>query len=534
MNPEPSSPPAGGLIRNRRYLVLIAAMLGALFAGLDQMIMVTALPRVVAELGGLQHFAWVFAAYMLTSTVTVPLYGKLSDIYGRRPFWLAGLALFMAGSAVAGVSQEMTQLIVARAVQGVGAGALMALAPALIGDIFPPAERGKWQGLLAAIFGVVILAGPALGGLIADHWSWRWVFYVNLPFGALAVAIAWRWLPRTGRGYGLPIDFTGAALLVGAAVPLLLALSWAGSRYPWASPPIVGLFAAAALFAAALVLVERRVREPIFDLNFFRNRVYAVTVLAVLLVGAGMLGAMIYLPLFVQAVMGRSAADSGFVLVPMILAFIISAIVAGQVMSRTGRYKLLVLGLFATAIAGAILLGGMDARASEGDIVRNMIVMGLGIGGLLSVLTVVAQNALPDRHLGQVSAGVRFFRSTGSTLGVALFGSLLAARFAGALPAELPESVRAALQDPRTFLEQDGAVALQQQLTTGSAEDLIALLRGALAESITSLFALTAVLLAAGFIACLFLRELPLRKSHQRDRQADSSSEVAASTPTRS
>ena len=338
--------------RRERTLVILAVVIGVMFSALDQLIVITAMPRVVADLGGLADFAWVFTGYTLVSTVSLPVWGKLSDVYGQRRLWLGGLVLFMTGSAVAGASQEMVQLILSRGVQGLGAGALMALGPALIASLFPPSERAKWQGALMALFGLVVIAGPTLGGWITDTLSWRWVFYVNLPFGGLAVIAAWFGLPAARPGVRPAIDIAGALALVGAAVPLLLAFSWAGGRYPWLSAPIVGLLLGSAAMLGVLVALERRAADPMINLAFLTNRVYVVAIAATFLASAGLIGAVLYIPLFAQAVMGASATNSGAVLVPMMLAFVVSAIAAGQIMSRTGRYKALILSLFAVGIVG--------------------------------------------------------------------------------------------------------------------------------------------------------------------------------------
>lgn len=330
--PTVTVPHASATTGRQRALVLAGVIVGMLFAALDQTVVSTAMPRVVADLGGLTQYAWIFTAYMLASTVTVPVYGKLSDIYGRRPFFAGGLVLFMIGSALAGTSQDMVQLIAFRAVQGLGAGGAMAVAPAIVGDIFPPAERGKWQGLLAAVFGLVIIIGPAMGGWITDSWGWRWVFYVNLPFGALAVLVAWLTLPRLAHRQRQRIDWVGATVLVLAALSLLLAFAWAGTEYPWASLQIVGLLGFAAAMFVVLLFVERRAAEPIINLRFFSNGIYSVSMVSVFLVSVGMFGAVLYLPLFMQAVIGTSATGSGVALTPMMLGFIVSAIVSGQIL----------------------------------------------------------------------------------------------------------------------------------------------------------------------------------------------------------
>ncbi|MCS7051992.1 MAG: DHA2 family efflux MFS transporter permease subunit, partial [Thermomicrobium sp.] len=305
--------------RHRLGLILPGLLLGMLLAALDQTIVGTAMPRVIAELHGLEHYAWVFTAYMLTSTVTVPLYGKLSDIYGRRTFFLLGMVIFLLGSALSGMAQTMTQLIVFRAIQGLGGGALFPIAIAIVGDLFPPAERGKWQGLFAAVFGFSAIIGPSLGGWITDHWGWRWVFYVNMPIGLLALLTTGLTMPKLASGRRHSIDYLGAALLTAGVTPMLLAFSWAGTEYPWGSVQIIALFVASAIILLLFIPVELRSPEPILDLRLFRNRIFTPTLIAAFLIAIGMFGTILYLPLFVQAVLGRTATNSGAVLTPMML-----------------------------------------------------------------------------------------------------------------------------------------------------------------------------------------------------------------------
>ena len=535
MSDAQSAPAKAPSERRQRVLVIVAVVVGTMFSALDQLIVITAIPRVVADLGGLADFAWVFTAYTLVSTVSLPVWGKLSDTYGRRRLWLTGLCLFMTGSAIAGASQEMVQLILSRGVQGLGAGALMALGPALIGDLFPPSERPKWQGALMALFGVVVIAGPTIGGWITDTLSWRWVFYVNLPFGGLAVLAAWFGLPSVRSGGRRSIDVAGAVALSGAVVPLLLAFAWAGGRYPWLSSPIVGLLLGAVAMLGVLVILERRARDPMINLGFLTNRVYVVAVLTTFLVSAGMIGAVLYIPLFAQAVIGTSAASSGAVLVPMMLGFIVSAVGAGQIMSRTGRYKALILVLFAVGIVGAGMLARMDATTTELEVVRNMVVMGIGIGGPFSVLVVVAQNAFPDRNLGEVTAGSRFFRSMGSTIGAGLMGSLLSGWFAANVHERLPAQVREALgpdrlaeaSNPEALFVPEATASLRESLSTlGAAapavEDLLTeTLRLSLADALGGLFVVTAGLMIVGFAIATFLPEIPLRTTRDADLPAE-------------
>jgi EmrB/QacA subfamily drug resistance transporter len=411
--------------RSRLALILPGLLLGMLLAALDQTIVGTAMPRVIAELQGLEHYAWVFTAYMLTSTVTVPLYGKLSDLYGRRTFFLFGMIVFLIGSALSGMAQSMTQLIFFRALQGIGGGALFPIAIAIVGDLFPPAERGKWQGLFAAVFGFSAIIGPSLGGWITDNWGWRWVFYVNMPVGALALLTTGLTMPKLASGRQHRIDYLGAALLVSGVTPLLLAFSWAGTEYPWSSPPIIGLFGASALFLVLFVAAELRAPEPILDLRLFGNRIFTPTLLAAFLIAIGMFGTILYLPLFVQAVLGRTATNSGAVLTPMMLGFVFSSIVGGQILSRTGRYKILAIGTVAVAVIGMFLLSRMDVTTTSTTVVRNMIILGLGIGTTMSLFTIIVQNAFPAQRLGEVTSALTFFRSIGGTVGAAILGTVM-------------------------------------------------------------------------------------------------------------
>ena len=295
------------LSRGRIFSILIGVILGMLLAALDQTIVGTALPRIVANLGGLDHYAWVVTAYLLASTVSIPIWGKLSDIYGRRTFFILGMVIFLAGSALAGTSQNMTELIIYRGIQGVGAGAMMPIAMAIIGDIFPPAERGKWQGLIVAVFGLASIVGPTLGGWITDNWGWRWVFYVNMPVGVIAIITAGFVMPKLVIRRQHIIDYLGVVTLIAWTVPLLLAFSWAGTQYAWGSWQVIGSFIFSAVMLIIFVLVEMRAAEPIISPKLFKNSIFTISTIATFLVSAGMFGAILYLPLFVQGVLGNSA-----------------------------------------------------------------------------------------------------------------------------------------------------------------------------------------------------------------------------------
>jgi len=516
--------------RHRLALILPGLLLGMLLAALDQTIVGTAMPRVIAELRGLEHYAWVFTAYMLTSTVTVPLYGKLSDIYGRRTFFLFGMVVFLLGSALSGMAQSMTQLILFRALQGLGGGALFPIAIAIVGDLFPPAERGKWQGLFAAVFGFSAIIGPSLGGWITDNWGWRWVFYVNMPIGLLALLTTGLTMPKLASGRQHRIDYLGAALLVAGVTPLLLAFSWAGTTYPWGSLRIVGLFTVSAVFLALFVLAELRSPEPILDLRLFKNRVFTPTLLAAFLIAIGMFGTILYLPLFVQAVLGRTATNSGAVLTPMMLAFVFSSIVGGQILSRTGRYKFLAIGTVAVAVAGMFLLSRMDTATSNATVVRNMIVLGLGIGTTMSLFTIVIQNAFAPERLGEVTSALTFFRSIGGTVGAAILGTVMTNRFQSELATKIPPEVRAAipadrlavLENPQVFMSPEAMQQMQQQAAAfgPQGQQLLQALLGAIRESLATaldhVFLVGMVVLVFALLCTFLIPEIPLRRTNAR------------------
>lgn len=529
--PEPQALSAT-LSRGRLISVLIGVMLGMLLSALDQTIVGTALPRIIANLGGLEHYAWVATSYLLASTVSIPLYGKLSDIYGRRFFFIGGMVLFLIGSALSGTSQDMTQLIIYRGVQGLGAGALMPLAIAIIGDIFPPSERGKWQGLITAVFGLATIVGPIIGGAITDNWGWRWVFYVNMPIGVIAIVTAGFVMPKSLRRKQHTIDYAGAAALVAFAVPLLLAFSWAGTQYAWNSWQVILMFAISAIMIGVFILIELRAAEPIISPRLFKNSIFLVSTIAMFMVSAGMFGAILYLPLFVQAVTGNSATNSGVVLTPMMLGFMFSSIVGGQLLSRTGRYKILAIVGFIVASLGMFLLSRMTATTGNGQVSLNMVVTGLGMGVMMSLFTIIVQNAFPFRQLGEVTAGLTFFRSIGSTIGVAVMGSIMTNSFQSALQSNLPQGLASTIpssqQNPQVLLDPSVLSSIQHQFAAQGPQGLVLFhdffeaVKASLATGIDNIFVLGMIVMLLGLVSVFFLREIPLRKSHSAQPQAAS------------
>ncbi|MES2203215.1 MAG: MDR family MFS transporter [Patescibacteria group bacterium] len=412
-------------LRNPKASAMLGAMLAMLLAALDQTIVSTALPKIVGELHGLEHLSWVFTAYMLASVITVPLYGKLSDIHGRRFFYLFGIAIFLVGSALSGTAQSMLELILYRGVQGIGAGAIMVNSFSIVGDLFSPRERGRWQGLIGAMWGLSSIIGPLLGGWITDTASWRWIFYINIPLGLIAFGVIYWLLPKiVHHRQEHPVDYLGAGLLACVLLPFLLAVVWGGSTYPWLSPLILGLFALSAVLLAAFLWVESRAEDPILPLRFFRNRAFSGSVAAVFFSSCGMFGAIVFLPLFAQNVIGLSATNSGLVLTPLLLGAVIASAVSGQIISRTGRYKWIIIGGMAVAAVGMYLLSMLSAQTGYWELAGKMVVTGLGMGVSFSAFNIVVQNAFEARYLGVVTATTQLFRSVGGTVGTALLGGL--------------------------------------------------------------------------------------------------------------
>jgi EmrB/QacA subfamily drug resistance transporter len=419
----------------RRILVVVSGlMLVMLLASLDQTIVSTALPTIVGELGGLEHLSWVVTAYLLAVTAVTPLYGKLGDLYGRKIVLQAALILFLVGSALCGLAQGMTELIAFRAIQGLGGGGLMVSAQAAVGDVVPPSDRGRYMGLFGAVFGVSSVAGPLIGGFLTTHFSWRWIFYVNLPLGVLALVVLAFTLPSVGEMRRHTIDYAGTALLALGLSGIILLTSLGGTTYDWGSPPIIvmGVVGVAALVAFAFV--ERHAAEPILPPALFRNRVFVVTSAVGLVVGFALFGALTYLPLFQQVVRGYSPTASGLQLLPVMGGLLISSIASGQIISRIGRYKFFPIAGTLIAAIGMFLLSSLSASTASGVAALHMLVLGLGLGMVMQVLVLAVQNAVPYEMLGVATSGATLFRSIGGSFGVAVLGAIFTARLTSELP----------------------------------------------------------------------------------------------------
>jgi EmrB/QacA subfamily drug resistance transporter len=427
-----------------RMRILFAVMVGIFLAALDQTVVGTALPRIVTDLRGNDVYTWAFTAYLLTATISGPIYGKLSDLYGRRPIFLLGIGIFLFGSVLAGLSPSIEWFIVARGIQGLGAGALFPIALAIIGDIFAPSERGKYQGLFGAVFGLSILIGPAIGGLLTDTLGWPWVFFVNLPVGAVVVYLVWRYLPSYHLAGDRPkIDFIGAALFTAALVPILVGLTNKQSA-DWADPSVGGLLLLGAVFLVAFLFVESRVAEPIVPLSLFRIRSFSVSVSATFLAAFGFFAAVVFLPRWFQVVNGSSATESGYQILPLLGGLIISAVMSGQIVSRTGRYRWLIFAALVISSVGLYLLSTMHADTPVPQLWLYMFITGIGVGPTFAVFILVVQNSVPIARLGTATSSLTFFQQVGGTVGLAITGTI----FASAMAEQVPRQVAAAQVPP--------------------------------------------------------------------------------------
>jgi EmrB/QacA subfamily drug resistance transporter len=418
-------PPGYRFTIGRVLAIYGAIMLALLLAALDQTIVATALPAIVTDLGGLTSYSWVITAYVLAMTVTVPLYGKLGDIHGRRLLYIVAISIFLVGSALCGLAQSMGQLVAARVVQGMGAGGLFALALATIGAIVPPRDRGRYQGLIGATFAAGSIIGPALGGVIVDNASWRWVFYVNLPVGLVALAVIAIAIPKRTQRREHSLDLLGATLLAIGTSAFLLGLVWGGQQHPWGSAQVLGAFAVAVVALGAFVLVERRAREPILPFELLRNPIVAAGVAAIALSAMAMVGTIAYVPLFVQGVIGTSATSSGVVLTPFVLGAVTASAISGQWISRSGHYRPNALVGPIVLGTGLFLLSRMDTSTTNGEAAAYMVVAGIGLGLMMQVFVIAIQNQVSLREIGSATALSQFMRSIGATIGVTIMGVIV-------------------------------------------------------------------------------------------------------------
>ena len=521
---------------------MVGVMLAMFLSALDQTIVATAMPSIVSDLQGLEHLSWVFTAYMLASTIVVPIYGKLSDLYGRKMFLLSAIVIFMIGSILSGFSQSMTQLIIFRAIQGIGGGAIFANAFATIGDLFPPAERGKWMGLFGAVFGLSSIIGPSLGGWFTDNASWRWNFFINIPIGILALSVIGFLMPKIKPHVGKKtVDYLGSLFLTLGLVSLLLGFVWGGSQYAWSSWQIISIFIFSAITLLLFGFIEKKAKEPILPLDLFKNPVFSVSMIIIFLTGIGMFGSILYVPLFAQLVLGTSATDSGAILTPLMLGMVAGSIVTGQLVSRTGRYKWMAIGGLAVGTAAFYLLSRMGTETTQGELVLRMVAAGAGLGISFPVFNLAVQNAFDHSRLGVVTASTQLFRSIGGTVGTAVLG--------GVMNSALAERLGDLSSDPfiklmgksqsqvdlshidanklQSILTGQGRTAIESKLellppmtqpyAMTAFHDFSSKVKEAFAASVVEVFLISAIVMGVAFIVTFFLKEIPLRKTHAKN-----------------
>jgi EmrB/QacA subfamily drug resistance transporter len=534
--------------RQARRITVIALVIVLLLGALDQTIVSTAMPRIVAQLKGLELYAWVTTVYLLTSTVMVPIWGKLGDLYGRKVILMWGVGIFVLGSALCGMAGEfgrlpvlgagMPQLIVFRGLQGIGGGALFTSAFAVIADLYPPRERGRMSGYFGGVFALASIVGPVIGGFFTEHGTvslggltiagWRWVFYVNLPLSLLALFMIATKAPGLKAGKGGRIDVLGALLVVTAFVPLLLALSWGGHQYAWGSAPILGLLAATFISLAAFVAVELRAPEPILPLDLFRNRVFTFANSAAFVVSMAFFGVITFLPLYLQLGLGISATASGMAMLPMMFGLILSSTISGRLATRFGRYKPMMLFGGLAMLVGLFLMTRLGPDTSVGGVAWRVFVLGLGLGPAQGLFAVAVQNAAPAGRLGVVTSASQFFRQIGSTVGTAIFGAVMTHALAA-------ESAKASGGGARLSLDALQSLALSAtDRGLGSHRVAIApTLKLAFSAAIVDLFWVGLGVAVVGFVAILMIPDLQLRSHHHPEPVAEPGEEFLNEAPAR-
>ncbi len=495
-------------LSHRQILVIYSGLLlGILLAALDQTIVSTALPTIVGDLGGLNRLSWVVTSYLLASTITQPIYGKLGDLYGRKRLFQIAIVIFLVGSALCGAAQNIDELIGFRALQGLGAGGLIVGALSIIGDIVPPRERGRYQGYLGGVFGVASVIGPLIGGFFVDNLSWRWVFYVNLPVGAVALVVIAAVLQGSTERRSHRIDYEGAVALALGAGLITLGLTWGGTQYPWGSWEVIACFGGGFAAVAAFVVVERFAAEPLIPLRLFRNGIFTTASTMSFLVGTAMFGALVYLPLFLQVVHGVTPTQSGLKLLPLIGGLIVASVLSGRLISKLGRYRAFPIAGAALISVGLWLLSRIGVSTSYLFMSVGMAVLGFGLGLVMPVLVLAVQNAVHPSDLGTATSASTFFRSIGGSFGVAIFGAIFANRLAYWLPRDLPASAHLSTKAANTLLH--ASPAKLKKLPPPIHAGLV----DAFASSLHTVFLFAVPFGIAAFLVSLLLREVPLRES---------------------
>lgn len=517
------------LSHKEKITIMIAIIAAMFFAAVNQTIVGNALPKIISDLGGLDYYSWVFTIYMLTSAITTILVGKLSDIYGRKPFIIIGILIFSVGAFLAGTSMDIVQLIIYRGIQGFGAGMIMSTAFTAVGDLFAPRERGKWQGAMSAVFGISSVFGPTLGGYIVDNLEWKWVFWVFLPLGIVALVLIWKLFPSTVKKAGEKVDYLGSVFLSAAITTALLAFSWAGTKYDWDSAQILSLFGATALSLIIFIFVEKKAVSPILPLDLFKNSIFTISNIIGFVIGVSMFGGVMYVPYFIQGVLGYSATHSSFLTMSMTLGLVFASALGGQIISKTGKYKLqAIIGLCISA-AGLYLLSTMSVETSQYLLVFYLTLVGFGIGIGMTVFTLTVQNAVDQKLLGVATASSQLFRSVGGTVGVAIMGTLLNSRMKDKMASmsqtgdtnQMAASTELAgkmesLQNPQLLLDHEKLDGLKNTLPKEAIpffENVILKLQDSLSYALSGVFIFVTITMALAILLTFFIKEIPLRSA---------------------
>lgn len=519
------------LPKRQIVITLIGVLLAMFLSSLDQTIVGVAMPRIITDLGGFTHYTWVTTAYLIMATVMLPITGKITDMYGRKLLYIIGISIFTTGSLLCGLSQTITQIILFRGFQGIGAGVMMANAFTVVGDLFPPAERGKYQGLVSAVFGISSVIGPTLGGYLTDSLSWHWVFFINIPLALITIGLFIGFFPdyRPDNGKAR-VDYPGVILLVLTVIPAMLALSWGGVDYPWLSVTIIGMFVFSVVMGILFIFVEKRSEVPLLPLSLFKNSIVAFSDIVVFLTGIGMFGAIIFIPLYFQGVLGVSATTSGSFLTPMMMGVVFGGLISGQVLSRAGgHYRIQGMAGLAFIAAGMFLLSRMTEETAYSAAIVNIVITGFGLGITMPIYMIAVQNAVPYKMLGVGTSSIAFVRSIGGTVGLAIFGSVLNNRFAGDFIARIPDNIKAVVpmeqlnllaHNPQALVSVEAQAQMKRLFDMFGADSAIAMeqvlsaLRGALASSLSIVFFIGFGIMIVAFIFNLFIKEVPLRKQH--------------------
>ncbi|MFC2026892.1 MDR family MFS transporter [Chloroflexota bacterium] len=529
------------LPRKQVILTMAGIMLALFLASLDQTIVGTALPRIIADLGGFSQYTWVLTSYLVATTVTVLIAGKLSDLYGRKWVLMSAIVIFITGSILCGLSANMNQLIIFRGFQGIGAGAIMGLTFIIIGDLFPPSERGKYAGFLSGVFGISSVIGPILGGFITDNISWHWIFFINVPLGVLIVILFIFFFPHLRPYIKKPrVDYLGITTMALTVVPLMLALSLGGVDYEWSSPLIIGMLVFSSIMALVFIWVESRVPEPILPLWLFKNNIVSISSAIVFILGFGMFSAIVFVPLYFQGVLGTTATASGTFLIPMMLGVVFGALISGQLLSRAGgHYRLQGAIGIAIMLTGMFLLSKMTAETSDATAIRNIVITGLGLGITMPLFLIAVQNAVPHSVLGIATSTNTFFRTVGGTLGLAIVGSIMNNTFLTSfneklspqISAVIPKEQLAALTENPQALVNPDALAQLQAIFQGMGDQgevlfnsLLNTLREALSSAIGQVFFVSFFIVLVALVLTVFIRQIPLRK---HDRETNHGGEIS-------